>query len=68
MLYSAASERGGSMRIELSCAKCGGNHFDYPLVLTDDAEITCADCGHEIGTVADLQRKVVAQLNEQKPS
>ena len=52
------------MRIELSCAKCGGNRFDYPMVLKDDALITCADCGHEIGTVGDLQRMVIEQLND----
>jgi hypothetical protein len=56
------------MRIELSCADCGGNRFDYPLQLTDDAVITCTDCGHEIGTVADLQQMVIEQLDGQKPA
>lgn len=56
------------MRIELNCANCGGNRFDYPLVLTDNAVITCVDCGHEIGTVADLKDKVMQSLAERRGS
>ena len=51
------------MRIELSCAECGAKRFNYPYELKDDAVITCADCGREIGTVAELQRKLMEQLN-----
>ena len=54
------------MRIDLTCAECGGNRFDYPLVLEDEASITCADCGHTIGTVADLQQKVLDALAERR--
>lgn len=54
------------VKIELSCAQCGGNRFDYPLVLKDDSLITCSDCDHEIGTVAQLQTKLLAALNRGK--
>lgn len=50
------------MKIELSCSKCGSSHFDYPFELTDDAPISCAQCGHGIGTVAELQQKLVREL------
>lgn len=50
------------MKIELNCARCGGNRFEYPLVLKDDSVITCADCGHEVGTVAQLQQKLIEEL------
>ena len=50
------------MKIELNCAQCGSNRFNYPLVMARDSVITCADCGHEIGTVAELQDKVVHEL------
>ena len=55
------------MKIELSCGRCGGNRFDYPMVLTDDAVIICVDCGHKVGTVAELQHKVIQQLNDHRP-
>ena len=54
------------MRIELFCTGCASSRFAYPLELKDDATIKCADCGHEIGTVADVQQKVMAQLGGQK--
>ena len=50
------------MKIELTCAKCGSNHFDYPLKFASTSVITCADCGHEVGTVAELQKKVMDEL------
>jgi DNA-directed RNA polymerase subunit RPC12/RpoP len=53
---------GGSVKIELKCAECGGNNLTYPMVMTGTSVITCADCEHELGTVADIQEKVVEQL------
>ena len=50
------------MRIELNCLMCGGNRFIYPLKLTDQSLIVCDDCGHEVGTVAELQQKVIQEL------
>ena len=48
------------------CSECGSNRFRYPYELKDDAVITCEDCGREVGTVADLQRKVVEQASRQR--
>ena len=50
------------MKIELNCAQCGSNRFIYPLKFTDTSVIICADCGHEVGTVAELQQKVMDEL------
>jgi hypothetical protein len=50
------------MKIELNCANCGGNRFNYPVALTHNSMIVCADCDHEIGTVDELQQKVIDQL------
>ena len=50
------------MRIELNCLMCGGNRFIYPEELTDQSLIICDDCGHEVGTVAELQQKVIQEL------
>jgi DNA-directed RNA polymerase subunit RPC12/RpoP len=55
------------MKIELTCAKCGSNHFNYPLRFTNTSVITCADCGHEVGTVAELQQKVMDELASHAP-
>jgi hypothetical protein len=54
------------MKIELSCGRCGGNRFDYPMVLRDDAMINCVDCGYTVGTVAELQHKVIQQLSDHR--
>jgi ribosomal protein L34E len=56
----------GPMRIDLTCAGCDGNRFDYPFALKDTSVITCADCGREIGTVADMQQTVIEALESQK--
>lgn len=50
------------MKIELNCAACGGNRFVYPLRMTDESMIICDDCGHEIGTVTQLQQMVIDVL------
>jgi hypothetical protein len=55
------------MKIELTCAKCGSHHFSYPLRFTNASVITCADCGHEVGTVAGLQQKVMDELGSHSP-
>ena len=66
MLDCLASEGGGLMRVELACSKCGGNRFKYPLALENDAVITCEDCGHRVGTVAEVQHKLIEQLSNQR--
>jgi DNA-directed RNA polymerase subunit RPC12/RpoP len=50
------------MRIELKCAQCGQNHFGIDEDHADDALVYCADCGHEIGTMAELKERVAAEV------
>lgn len=46
------------MRIELFCAECGSNRFSLTEADSDSSKVSCEDCGHEIGTMGDLKRKV----------
>jgi len=46
------------MRIDLSCAACGKNRFSLTEADSDSSIVSCKDCGHEIGTLGDLKRKV----------
>jgi uncharacterized Zn finger protein len=55
------------VRIDLSCAQCGSNHFVYPLELSDTSVISCKECGHVIGTVAEVQQMVIRQLTRSSP-
>lgn len=46
------------MRIDLNCAKCGGNRFTLDDQVDDSSQIECLDCGHKIGSMAELKEKV----------
>ena len=46
------------MRIELNCAECGRNRFTIVKAMGDHEAVYCSDCGHEIGTMADLKERV----------
>jgi DNA-directed RNA polymerase subunit RPC12/RpoP len=50
------------MRIELKCAQCGENHFSLEGHIADDAQVRCAICGHDIGTMAQLKERVAAEV------
>jgi ribosomal protein S27E len=50
------------MRIELACAECGRNRFVFPDQGSDDAEVSCADCGHVVGTMGALKDAVAAAV------
>lgn len=52
------------MRIDLSCAACGGNRLSLDKDVDDTSTITCKECGHEIGTMADLKQMVAAEVLE----
>jgi DNA-directed RNA polymerase subunit RPC12/RpoP len=52
------------MRIDLCCAACGGNRFSLDKDVHDTSAVTCKDCGHEIGTMADLKKMVAAEVLE----
>lgn len=46
------------MKIDLSCAQCGGNNFSLDEEKTDDCRIKCGDCGHNVGTLGELKQRV----------
>jgi uncharacterized Zn finger protein len=50
------------MRIEINCARCGNNRFSLQGEQRDDATIYCGDCGHHIGTLAQLKDRVAAEV------
>jgi uncharacterized Zn finger protein len=52
------------MKIDLRCRECGGNHFRIDTVKRDDAIITCQECGHQVGTLGDVKKQVVAQVRD----
>ena len=51
-----------AVRIELNCAECGNNHFNLDEGVTDQAVAYCRDCGHRIGTIADLKARVAEEV------
>ena len=50
------------MRIELNCIKCGGNRFTLDQAHSDSSNVRCQDCGHEIGTLAELKERVAEEV------
>lgn len=50
------------MRIELNCAVCGGNNFKLDEMVDEDAQVVCDDCGHEIGSMAELQKMLAEEV------
>jgi DNA-directed RNA polymerase subunit RPC12/RpoP len=50
------------MRIELNCAQCGRNSFGIDQDHPNHALVYCTDCGHEIGTMAELKERVAAEV------
>ena len=52
------------MRVELSCAVCGGNNLGLDEAETDSSEIACRDCGHEVGTFGQVKAIVLPELTQ----
>lgn len=50
------------MKIELNCAVCGSNNFELADALTDECAVSCADCGHVIGTMGELKAKLAEEV------
>jgi DNA-directed RNA polymerase subunit RPC12/RpoP len=50
------------MRIELNCAECGRNRFTLSRFDDDNTEIECVDCGHKIGTMAQLKSRLADEV------
>ena len=59
---SGSHTLGGCMRIELNCAECGRNRFTIVKAMGDHEAVYCSDCGHEIGTMADLKERIAAEV------
>jgi uncharacterized Zn finger protein len=51
------------MKIELSCRECGSNNFSLNEASDDHSVIKCRECGHVVGTLAELKQQVVRQLH-----
>lgn len=50
------------MRIEINCASCGSNNFQLREAQTDDCVVSCADCGHVLGTMGELKEKLADEV------
>lgn len=50
------------MKIEIDCPQCGGNRFNLDSALSDDHEVSCADCGATIGTFALLKERIAEEI------
>ena len=50
------------MRIELNCRECGGNRFKLDGNTADETHVECEDCGHMIGTMAELKQQVAEEV------
>lgn len=46
------------LRIDLSCGACGSNRLDIPAQAVDDSAVTCQECGHALGSLAELKTRV----------
>lgn len=53
---------GGQLRIELACAECGNNRFSLDDAEHDSSLIYCKDCGHRIGTLAELKDRIASEV------
>lgn len=50
------------MRIEINCASCGSNNFQLNEAQTDKCVVSCADCGHVLGTMGELKDKLAEEV------
>ncbi len=50
------------MRIEWNCRECGDNSFTIIREMEDDEMVSCSECGHEIGTLADLKARIAEEV------
>ena len=50
------------MKFEIDCAACGSNNFHLNDAQTDECVVTCADCGHVLGTMGELKERLAAEV------
>jgi ribosomal protein S27E len=48
------------MIIELNCAACGNNRFDYPE--QDEDQVLCQSCGESLGTFAAVKERTAEEV------
>lgn len=53
------------MRIYFSCAECGKNRFSLTDAESDACMVRGEDCGHDVGTLAELKRYFSAAVTQQ---
>ena len=58
--------RKGPVNINLNCSQCDGNRLNLEEGLTDDSDVSCTDCGHKIGTLAELKERIAAEVLSRK--
>lgn len=46
------------LKIDLSCGECGSNCLDIPATAGDESPIVCEECGHALGSLADVKTRV----------
>jgi DNA-directed RNA polymerase subunit RPC12/RpoP len=44
--------------IDLTCGECGSNRLDIPAQADDDRAVVCEECGHALGTLAEVKSRV----------
>lgn len=50
------------MKIEISCAMCGRNRFNLSTAQRGTSIIICEDCGHNLGTLRELEQRVADEV------
>lgn len=50
------------MKIQLNCAECENTRFNLSDADTDWSVVVCEDCGHVVGTFAELKQKVADEV------
>lgn len=46
------------LKIDLSCGECGSNRLDIPAQDGDDGAVICEECGHALGSLAEVKTRV----------
>lgn len=46
------------LKIDLSCGECGSNRIDIPAQADDDSAVVCEECGHRLGSLAEVKSRV----------
>ena len=50
------------MKVKMTCRECGNNRFNFPEGGGDDAQVSCAECGHLLGSMGTLKEAVATAV------